>query len=244
MALNTFYKVLIGVVSAVVVALVIALPVVFLCCGGVDKQVPGLRAMPGKDILMKEGDPKSVQPYVDEMTEFLKPYVEMPNKKGVINCNSTVRPQGDQVCNYPESLLNLCGRSYNFGFNKSMPCILLTLTMDESFRPTPYESLKELPDDIPRDLRSDMEEDLENGKLRKGIWVDCNSEYLYTPKPLFPDYYYDNLDAAGYLPPIVAVKFKLTDKKNEDIKVECRLWGKDIDSTDERSKVSFTLRLE
>lgn len=60
----------------------------------------------------------------------------------------------------------------------------------------------------------------QNFLLFQGIWVDCNSEYLYTPKPLFPDYYYDNLDAAGYLPPIVAVKFKLTDKSKDASRVQ------------------------
>ncbi|XP_037784540.1 sodium/potassium-transporting ATPase subunit beta-like [Penaeus monodon] len=243
MALNTFYKVVIGVAVAVVVILAIALPIALLCCGDAGRQTLGLKAIPGENILIKEGDLDSVKPYVEKMTELLKPYMEMPNKKEVINCNSTVRPQGDQVCNYPVSSLSICGSSTNFGFNGSTPCVLLTLTMDESFRPTPYESLNEVPKDVPRDLRSDMEESLENGKLRKGIWVDCNNEYLYTPQPLFPDYYYDNVDAVGYLPPIVAAMFKLTNKKNEDVKVECRLWAKDIDSADERSKVSFTLRL-
>ncbi|XP_047477810.1 sodium/potassium-transporting ATPase subunit beta-like [Penaeus chinensis] len=244
MALNTFYKVLVGVVVTVVVILAIAVPVALLCCGDADRQTPGLNAVPGGNILIKEGDPESGKAYIEKITSFLKPYMEMSKKTEVINCNSTVRPQGNQVCDYPESFLSHCGRSTNFGFNRSTPCVLLTLTMDESFRPTPYENLHELPKDIPRDLLADMEEDLENGKLRKGIWVDCNNDYLYSPKPLFPDYYYDNVDAEGYLPPIVAVMFKLTSKKNQDIRVECRLWAKDIDSTDQRSKVSFTLRLD
>ncbi|XP_042863097.1 sodium/potassium-transporting ATPase subunit beta-like [Penaeus japonicus] len=178
------------------------------------------------------------------MNNFLRPYFKVVQDEKYIKCNSSARPKGDQVCITLQSYLGACETMGGYGFNKSSPCVLLTLSMDESFMPKPYEHLDELPEDIPQDLRIDIEDEAEGGKLKKGIYVDCTKEYLYTPGPIFPDYYFDNIDATGYLPPVVGVKFKLQEKKNQDVKIECRLWAKDIDSADERSKVSFVFHME
>ncbi|XP_063605687.1 sodium/potassium-transporting ATPase subunit beta-2-like isoform X2 [Penaeus indicus] len=167
MVLNLFYKVLIGVVVAVGVILVIALPIALFPCGDADRESPGLRAIPGGNILIKEGDPESRKPYVEKMTNFLKPYLEMSNKKEVVNCSSIARPKENEVCNFPKSSLTDCGQATNFSFSGSTPCVLLTLTMDQTFRPIPYESLNELPTNIPQDLHYEMRRNLENGKLRK-----------------------------------------------------------------------------
>nr|BDT61731.1 MAG: sodium/potassium-transporting ATPase subunit beta-like protein [Marsupenaeus japonicus endogenous nimavirus] len=105
------------------------------------------------------------------------------------------------------------------GLIKAPPCVLLTLSIDDSFRPEPYENMDELPKDIPQDLRIDIEDEANGGKLKKGIYVDCTYEYLYTPGPLFPDYYFDNINVEGYLPPVVGVKFNLREKKMKQLRL-------------------------
>ncbi|XP_042881932.1 sodium/potassium-transporting ATPase subunit beta-like [Penaeus japonicus] len=240
MTLNTSYKVLIGVLVAAVV-LGGGLTIHFIVFQ--EDTSSGLNVIPRRDIRFKEGNQESAQTYVDEMNNFLMPYFEIvPNEK-YIKCNSSARPKGDQVCIFPESYLGACDTINDYSFNKNSPCVLLTLSMDDSFRLKPYERLDELPEDIPPDLRIDIEDEAKLGKLKKGIYIDCTNEYLYTPGPIFPDYYFDNIDVAGYLPPVVGVKIKLHEK-NKTVKIECKLWAKNIDHTDKRSKVSFIIHME
>nr|BDT62389.1 MAG: sodium/potassium-transporting ATPase subunit beta-like protein [Melicertus latisulcatus majanivirus] len=241
MALNNCHKVLIGVITATVI-LGSCLTIHFT---GLQKDTSiGLNVIPRRDIIFKERNQESVQTYVDEMNNFLMPYSKIIRDEKYIKCNSFTRPKGDQVCISLMSFLSTCEPMGDYGFNKSSPCVLLTLSIDDSFRPEPYENMDELPKDIPQDLRIDIEEEANGGKVKKGIYVDCTYEYLYTPGPLFPDYYFDNINVEGYLPPVVGVKFNLREKKNETIKIECRLWAKNIDYTDKRSKVHFTLLME
>nr|BDT62841.1 MAG: sodium/potassium-transporting ATPase subunit beta-like protein [Metapenaeus joyneri majanivirus] len=204
----------------------------------------GLQVIPrANPITYTVGDIDSVQSYIQDINNTLAEYDRTPDDT-FIECNDTVRPKGKEVCIRNSSILKSCRPDINFGFEGKSPCVLLRLYLEDSFKPDPYQSLDDLPDDFPADLRYDAERAVkEFGELPQGIWVDCSSNVnLLEPYSFFPDYFFDNIGAKNYMPPFIAVQFDLSNRIDDETVIECKAWAKNINhDKDDFSKVSFTL---
>jgi len=107
------------------------------------------------------------------------------------------------------------------------------------WNPVVYEKVEELPKEMPEDLKKHIELKTNDngGKVPKMVWVSCrgenpaDEEYIgeieYTPWQGFPSYYFPYTHTAGYLPPIVAVRF-VAPASNVLINVECKAYAKNI----------------
>ena len=79
------------------------------------------------------------------------------------------------------------------------------------------------------------------------MWLNCQAEtetleeILYEPWPGYPLYYFDQTAAEGYIMPFVVVSFKRPPDPPQDIKVDCAIYAKNIDTADPYYKTSFKI---
>ena len=66
--------------------------------------------------------------------------------------------------NQEELFRGPCTSENNYGFRDGKPCILIKLNKIYKWKPEPYETEDEFPEDIPDTIRTAFKTNIENGK--------------------------------------------------------------------------------
>lgn len=96
--------------------------------------VPSVNVIPERDhtlIHYKYSDRSKIQAYVDSINTFLAPY-KNPNGNNIYNCDFNNPPPEGQVCDVNIKKLGFCNEYTDYGYHRSSPCLLFTLSQASS----------------------------------------------------------------------------------------------------------------
>ena len=134
-------------------------------------------------------NPNSYQKYIDEMNNFIIPYKTIRRTdKNVINC-FLQKPSSKQVCFITAISLFPCTSMRKWGYDDSLPCIILTYSNDPSYKPIAYKNIKEIPFDIPGTIENEMKKErkFQNKLIR--IYCTYVKHYNYFPMYGFYEFF-------------------------------------------------------
>jgi len=223
---------------------------------------PGLSHTPRSEkheISFNINDAKSYEKYTDAITEFLKPYGEEPQKDDMKfeNCGEspdTYKMRGDlepdvlgarKACRFSKSWLGGCSGATDatYGFKDGKPCLIVKLNRIVYFFPRPPKTNDSLPDSVILNpnvipIACYNKKPGEEKKVGAVSYFGVGGGF---PLQYYP--YYGKLLQPQYLQPLVAIQFgNIT--LNEDIRVECKVWGANIDySEKDRYQGRFDVKL-
>jgi len=206
------------------------------------------------------------QPWVDRLEEHLKDYknktyVDAFPKTHGVECGElgSTYPGTGGMCkiNQEELFRGPCTSENNYGFRDGKPCILIKLNKIYKWKPEPYETEDEFPEDIPDTIRTAFKTNIENGKpeLNKRVWLECDGEnpadvenigpISYYPTNGVSENFYPYLNQKGYLSPVVFARLD-NPKHGVMVAIECKAWAKNIvhDSQDRKGLVHFELMID
>lgn len=239
----------------ILVALVIATIIIIGLGIGLSGRQPmkpepkytGLTAVPSQsEICFDASNKSSYEKYVNEIEEFMTLYNDVKFGGNIVDCGVTDRRDG-QICGALKSWLFPCGNP-DWGYEKGQPCVVLSYANDPNYKPTPYQTLKEIPAWAPDSMRQYAEEELDDGGSFNPRRIRLFCTHVKTEnyraqgfhKDFFPNSHFE-----GYMPPIAAVRFSFLDADGNIIpgeyNVECTLWSKEP-PVDEVKKVSFKIK--
>ncbi|XP_068621573.1 sodium/potassium-transporting ATPase subunit beta-1-like [Battus philenor] len=171
---------------------------------------PGVafRPRPMDGVLVKIVDKKTSDSYVNELTEFLKPYQNetwFQSKSG-------------------------CSAMDNYGFPDS-PCFFIKLNKIYGWKPEFYES-----NALPADMSGELVDYIAALKPaeRQQVWISCWEERFNNTKIEYPwgmglpGRFYPFMNQKGYNSPILPVKLTPIER-NSTAAVRCRAWAKNIE---------------
>ncbi|XP_032529889.2 sodium/potassium-transporting ATPase subunit beta-2-like [Danaus plexippus] len=204
-------------------------------------------------------DPKTIQKYVDNISEFLAPY---ENKSLLINqganqhdCGMT-KPPRNEVCSFNLSQLGPCSKENNFGFTNRTPCIIIKLNKIFDWNPVFYNDPDDLPPKMPVTVKQYINSTTSPEERRK-VWVSCEGErpvdvetlgpINYYPYPGLSEIYFPYDNTPGYLSPLVAVQL-MNPTLHQFINIRCRAWARNILLTkslkDLKGSTSFIIMID
>ncbi|KAK5646787.1 hypothetical protein RI129_005251 [Pyrocoelia pectoralis] len=227
----------------------------------------GFRPMPPESnvestlIWYKASDQGSTQFWIEQLDDFLKPYIRERHQDEP-TCHQGIPPPpgSDKVCEVKVTDWNPCTRTtgYNFNSTEGGPCIFLKLNKIFGWEPE-YYNHSTLPDLMPAELGQHIkkkEDELStNPNGLKVVWVSCEGENPGDIENIGPIHYYPNLGFEGqyfpflnvndYLSPLVVVYFEKP-TRGVLINIECKAWARNIvhDRTDKRGSVHFELMVD
>jgi len=195
-----------------------------------------------------------IMTHIDSIKRFLSSYEKTQYSNDAFNaCGFNLSHPPNTFCVFDPRVLDRCGYE-DFGYIRSSPCILLTMSKVENWTPIPFNEsdIAEISDSnrtdtfstMPKDLRDFIAEQTEKNM----IWVSCNGdtsadvEFVgpieYYPTRGFPTYYFPFTNVEGYQSPIVAVHFTRP-MRGVVIGIECKLWAKNI-KLDREKEIGYT----
>ncbi|XP_054852713.1 protein ATP1B4 [Eublepharis macularius] len=181
---------------------------------------PGVMIRPhvkhGFSISLNMSDPKSWQPYVENLQQFLEAYNDSVQESKNTVCtpgNYFIQDTGESTmkhaCQFKRSLLKNCSglEDETFGYSLGHPCILLKINRIIGYRPgygTPVTV---------------------ECKAQKGNESDIQAVDFYPNTTFDPMYfpYYGKSTHVNYTSPLVAIQFTVI--KNQLIPIQCQLNG-------------------
>ncbi|XP_060105111.1 protein ATP1B4-like [Heteronotia binoei] len=181
---------------------------------------PGVMIRPhvehGFIITYNLSEPKSWQPYVKNLEQFLGAYNDSVQESRNAVCtpgNYFIQDTGEstmkRACQFKRSVLMNCSglEDKTFGYSKGQPCILLKMNRIIGYRPgygTPVTV---------------------ECKVQKSNHSDIQAVEFYPSATFDPMYfpYYGKLTHENYTSPLVAIQFTVT--KNTSISIQCQLNG-------------------
>ena len=182
-------------------------------------------------IVYNMSDRKSYETYLDNITEFLKPYKDETYQT---ICNWNCYPPLGYICAFDIQKFKHCNEETDFGFAEGRPCIFVKLNRIFDWVPVVYKSVDEFPNSMPKELIERILIEIEEDpKAINQVWVSC--EILLGPGIIkydsdisgFPSYYYPFTNQKGYLSPLIAFYIENENEHAEQM-IECRLWAKNI----------------
>lgn len=197
---------------------------------------PGMGFRPAHsdpDVTTITFNPKDTAEWSKRVDEFLDPYyTAASNSKKYLNCDyGTTAADSVHPCSFKVDLNKCAQNDYGFSINK--PCIFVKLNKIYGWTPQPYtkEEIEsdELP--MPANLKTEILK-LPAEVIEKNVWASCtesehNVTMEYDTHPGFPSYYFPYVNQEGYLTPFVAMQVEHL-PANVLVKINCRLWAKNI----------------
>ncbi|EFA03903.2 sodium/potassium-transporting ATPase subunit beta-2 [Tribolium castaneum] len=207
---------------------------------------PGLSIkppFPDNIIAYKSNDPKQISGLRQQLDEFLAPYFEKHDN--VQDCDNKKFPDEGKVCDFTIKDFSPCvpETNYSYGRADAGPCVFLKINKIFGWVPETYNE-------------TDLPQFIENFSFQRNkIWVTCEPQNrndaenigprFYYPDSAFESKYFPFTNTRGYLSPLVAVFFE-NPKRGVLIKVECKLWAKNIhhDAKNSKGVVRFALLID
>lgn len=197
-------------------------------------------------------NPKTVDHYVENLNEYLKPYREGNVGAKIKTCGENDTATEEQVCHFDLSTDtdNPCTETRKYGFPEGAPCILVKLNRIYGWKPERYSDSS-----VPKGLQDVLKEVDEPYNPDK-VYITCQGEnsadkdntgtVKYHPKDasiskkFFPFY---NQDA--YVSPFVFVQFANINR-GVLVNIECRAWADNIrfERADRLGSVHFELLVD
>ncbi|KAI1285956.1 Sodium/potassium-transporting ATPase subunit beta-2 [Halotydeus destructor] len=213
-------------------------------------------------IWFKTSDKKGYEHWSSNLEEFLKPYTQ-PNAQGggenaasATECTGNAGPEPGKYCPFEYDQLikpkpsvggkpgEACTATDSFGYSQGKPCVLIKLNRIYGWEPVPYTTAN-FPANMPSPPTTNP----------SGIYVTCEGEnpadkehigpLEYFPNQVIESRYFPFTNQAGYLSPIVLVKFT-SPSTGVLINVECKAWAQNIkhDRQDREGSVHFELLID
>lgn len=229
----------------------------------------GYRPMPPDDYIESTliwfklgGKASEWKSWSDRVTKFLEPYDKKDKIEGrtITKCKDDQKfAEKDKVCEFDIKELGteFCTKEQNFGYEIGKPCVLIKLNKIFGWKPELYENKDELPSELIESLPEETVKKINETKQEDDlffnkVFVTCQGEnpadkenlgkIEYFPGPFFKSYYYPYEKGAGYLQPLVAVRFASIET-GVLINIECRAYAKNIkhDRSERIGSVHFEL---
>ncbi|XP_017956500.1 sodium/potassium-transporting ATPase subunit beta-1-like [Drosophila navojoa] len=133
-----------------------------------------------------------------------------------------------------------CNQDKLWGYQEKSPCVIIKINKVHGFTAQTYDDVESLPKKKPAAL----EETVKKYPGGNKIWLTCEAtkkmEFNFIPHP-----YFDTTNDLTYLDRVVAVQLKNI-PPNEEARVTCKVWAKNIDITEKYSghgHVKFYLQM-
>lgn len=122
-----------------------------------------------------------------------------------------------------------CNKDKLWGYQEKSPCVIIKINKVHGFTAETYDDVESLPKKKPAIL----EEIVKKYPGGNKIWLTCEAtkkiDFNFIPHP-----YFDTTNDLTYLDRVVAVQMKNI-PQNEEARVTCKVWAKNIDITEKYS---------
>lgn len=190
--------------------------------------------------------PETVNYWVNNLDDYLKPYKEQTVGGNTIDCRRDQTTTPEKVCYFPfgKGQEEICSSERQYGYPEGKPCVLIKLNRIYNWEPVSYT---EAPQILLDQLKDPFEQNLvyvtcagENSADRDNI-----GEVNYYPNQGIAFNYFPFTNQKGYVSPFVFVQFNEINR-GVLVNVECRAWAKNInfDRGDRLGSVHFEMLVD
>ena len=190
---------------------------------------PWLKENPDSTLIKYNlADEKTMQPYVDQIRDYLSRYNSSEGTrdcKGDADTNRQI-VEGEKPCRFDMSVFEReCGAKQQYGYKAGSPCVILSLNRLIGWEPVDYEN-KSVPEEVSNRYKPGsiaLNCDGANDPDRENI-----GQVKYIPTSGIDGRYYPYTFVDNYQQPIAMVKFTSL-PRNKLVLVECRAYALNIE---------------
>lgn len=210
-------------------------------------------------IWFEKNNENNTKYWVKELDSFLKTFET--NSSKTVDCRNK-QPEAGQSCKIDFEAFRECTSKRGYGYKDGKPCIFLKLNKIYDWEPQYYKDTSLLPDEVPSQLVNHIKNRIRNSKTTDVVWVSCEGErpgdidnlgtdisyYGLGDEQGFLGRYFPYTKAAGYMQPLVAVKFNSI-KPGVIVNIECKAWTQnirhaDFERKDRKGSVHFEIMID